>query len=111
VDGRAVTLSWQPVPEKDVIGYEVYYSKESGQGYRKLTKGAPLTDAICRLKGLTSGSTYYFVVTALSKEGLESGDSDEVFARPEQDTVNEPLPEAPLRPVPTPTPNQDNSPI
>lgn len=111
VQGRTVTLSWKPAADKGVTSYNVYYSKVSGKNYTKLTKGAPLSDPECRLRGLTSGTAYYFVVTAISKEGVESDYSSEVFARPAQDTVNEELPEAPIKPVKKATPSPDNEPI
>ena len=111
VDGRAVTLSWKSVAGKDVAGYNVYYTRESGKNYRKLTKGAPLTDPECRLRGLTSGLPYYFVVTSVNRDGLESDYSGEAFARPEQDTVTAPEPEEPLKPQKKPAPAIDNSPI
>jgi fibronectin type 3 domain-containing protein len=93
VQGRTVTLTWKSVDDKEVVGYNVYYTKEPGKNYRKLTKAAPLTDPECRLRGLTPGSPYYFVVTSVTKEGLESDYSAEAFARPQQDTVNDALPE------------------
>ncbi len=89
VQGRTVTLSWKGIENREVIGYNVYYSRESGKEYRKLTKGAPLPDPECRLKGLTAGAPYYFVVTSVTKEGLESDYSQEAFARPKQETLSE----------------------
>jgi len=97
VEGRTVTLTWGTVEGKDVAGYNVYYSKTSGKDYVKLTKAAPLTDPECRLRGLTSGAPYYFVVSSVTRDGLESDRSAEVFARPDEDTVNIPVPEAPLK--------------
>ncbi len=109
VQGRTVTLTWKGVDAKDVVGYNVYYTKEPGKNYRKLTKAAPLTDPECRLRGLTPGSSYYFVITSVTKEGLESDYSGEAFARPQEDTVGDSLPEGP-----TPKkkkPSEDNDPI
>lgn len=109
VQGRTVTLTWKGVDGKGVVGYNVYYTKEPGKNYRKLTKAAPLTDPECRLRGLTPGSPYYFVITSVTKDGLESDYSAEAFARPQQDTVSDAVPEGPVRkktPVPV-----DNDPI
>jgi hypothetical protein len=97
VQGRTVTLTWKGSDGKDVVGYNVYYTKEPGKNYRKLNKAVPLTDPECRLRGLSPGSPYYFVITSVTKEGLESDYSAEAFARPQQDTVNEAAPERPTR--------------
>jgi fibronectin type 3 domain-containing protein len=94
VSGRTVTLTWSASADKRVIGYNVYYTKSSGKSYRKLTTAAPLTEAECRLRGLTPDSAYYFVVTSVTKDGLESDIGTEVMAKPRQDTVNEAAPEA-----------------
>jgi hypothetical protein len=109
VQGRTVTLTWKGVDAKEVVGYNVYYTKEPGKNYRKLTKAAPLTDPECRLRGLTPGSPYYFVITSVTKEGLESDYSAEAFARPQQDTVNDAVPEG-RQPKAT-KPSEDNDPI
>jgi hypothetical protein len=108
VQGRTVTLTWKGVDAKDVVGYNVYYTKEAGKSYRKLTKAAPLTDPECRLRGLTPGNPYYFVITSVTKEGLESDYSAEAFARPQQDTVNEAAPEGRPRKQ---AKSEDNDPI
>ncbi len=109
VQGRVVTLTWKGSQAKDVVGYNVYYTKEPGKNYRKLTKAAPLTDPECRLRGLTPGSAYYFVITSVTKEGLESDYSGEAFARPQQGTVGEGAPEG--KPKKKARPEEDNSPI
>jgi hypothetical protein len=95
VAGRTVTLTWKPVTDKRVVGYNVYYSKSPGKSYRKLTKAAPLTDAECRLRGLTPDAAYYFVISAITKDGLESDNSVEISAKPRQDTLNETAPSSP----------------
>jgi fibronectin type 3 domain-containing protein len=111
VQGRTVTLNWHGVDDKTVVGYNVYYTKEPGKNYRKLTKAAPLTDPECRLRGLSAGSAYYFVITSVTKEGLESDYSAEAFARPQQDTVNEDEPTGPIQPRKKAAPQPDNDPI
>jgi hypothetical protein len=92
VQGRTVTLTWKSSTDKRVIGYNVYYSKSSGKSYRKLTKSAPLTEAECRLRGLTPDSAYFFVVTSVTKDGLESEMGSEITARPRQDTLGDSAP-------------------
>lgn len=100
VAGRTVSLTWKPVSDKRVIGYNVYYTKSPGKSYRKLTKAAPLSEAECRLRGLTPDSNYYFVVTSVTKDGLESELAGEITARPRQDTVGDSAAETETAPKP-----------
>lgn len=71
-----LTLAWDPNTESDLAGYKVYIGSGSS------TYGTPtilgLTNTIT-LFGFANG-TYYFVVTAFNKSGLESGYSNEVSA-------------------------------
>jgi fibronectin type 3 domain-containing protein len=87
VGARAVELTWAPAAGKQINGYNVYYSKASGQAYRKLSKAALLNEPRCLLKGLEPGIPYYFVVTCVDKNGLESEYSNEVEATPKESTV------------------------
>jgi hypothetical protein len=111
VQGRTVTLTWHGVEDAQVVGYNVYFTKEPGKNYRKLTKAAPLTDPECRLRGLNAGSSYYFVITSVTKDGLESEYSGEGFARPQEDTLENST-SGPIRPAQKKTPIPvDNDPI
>jgi len=105
VAGRSVSLSWKASADKRVIGYHVYYTKMAGKSYRRLTK-APLTDAECRLRGLTPDASYFFVVTAVTKDGLESDMAGEITARPRQDTTDDAAP-APKKPLKKNRPSND----
>jgi fibronectin type 3 domain-containing protein len=98
VSGRTVTLTWTPMKDAKVVGYNVYFTRSAGQGYRKLTKATPLTDPECRLRGLTPDASYFFVVTAVTKDGQESEYSTEISAKPRQETLNEAAPSAPSAP-------------
>ncbi len=89
VAGRTVTLTWQSSRDSKTVGYHVYFTKTPGQAYRRLTKNGPLPDAECRLRGLSPGSTYTFVVTSVTKDGQESEFSGETSARPREDTLDE----------------------
>ena len=72
---RAIHLSWQPNPEKDVNGYCVEVSKKPDESFRKLTvvhvagAGVELT---ADESDLDPDVTRYYRVKALDKEGLES---------------------------------------
>jgi fibronectin type 3 domain-containing protein len=62
-----------------VDGYRVYRSNQSGAGYQSITPspvaGTAFTDA-----GVQSGQTYFYVVTAVDGQGVESVFSNEITA-------------------------------
>ncbi|MGB8324302.1 MAG: choice-of-anchor D domain-containing protein, partial [Candidatus Acidiferrum sp.] len=69
---HAVDLSWGPSASSGVVGYNVYRSSVSGSGYEKLL-GSPVGATTFTDNAVTSGSSYYYVVTSLSATGAESG--------------------------------------
>ena len=75
VGAHSVTLSWTPSTSQ-VNGYYIYRSSISGGPYAKLNAAldpaSSYTDA-----SLTSG-TYFYVVTSVDPNGVESGYSNEV---------------------------------
>jgi hypothetical protein len=73
--GSAV-LEWNPVVATDLAGYRIHYG--TATGFYPMSADAG-TSATFTLNGLTSGSRYYFVVTAFDSSGQESGYSNEVF--------------------------------
>ncbi len=79
-----VELTWQPSNGADIAGYNVYYAKAAGEAYRKLTRAGLWTEPRCFLKGLKSGLTYRFVVTAVTRDGVESAYSNGVSAVPHE---------------------------
>jgi fibronectin type 3 domain-containing protein len=76
---QAITLDWSNNTELDLAGYNIYRSTISGSGYVKLNSsllsGSDYTDV-----NVSSGTTYYYVVTAVDTSGLESVYSGEVSA-------------------------------
>jgi HYDIN/CFA65/VesB family protein/ASPM-SPD-2-Hydin domain-containing protein len=73
-----VALTWNA--SKDVvIGYEIYRSPTSGGSYTKIN---PVLDASTSYtdSSVNSGSTYYYVVTAVDASDVESSRSNEVQA-------------------------------
>ena len=78
---QQVALDWANNSEPDFDGYNVYRSITSGSGYSKvntnLLSSSSYTDA-----GLTNGTTYYYVVTAVDDGGNESPFSGQVSATP-----------------------------
>jgi alpha-tubulin suppressor-like RCC1 family protein len=73
-----VTVSWSP--ESAVTSYNIYYSTSSGV---TTTNGTKITGAASPYlqTGLTNGTTYYYVVTAMNANG-ESTTSPQVSAQP-----------------------------
>jgi fibronectin type 3 domain-containing protein len=73
-----VSLSWN-ASTSTVTGYNVYRSTTSGSGYVKinstLVSGLTLTDS-----NVTSGTTYYYVTTAVDSSGNESAFSNQATA-------------------------------
>lgn len=75
---HSVTLSWT-ASSSTVSGYNVYRTTVSGSGYAKINSGL--------IPGLTytdttvqSGTTYYYVATAVDASGDESTDSNQATA-------------------------------
>ncbi len=76
--GLSGTLAWLPPRRsREIRGYHVYKSSESGVRYQRLTTH-PVSAAEWR--GLAKAGAGYYVVTALEHSGLESRPSNEVFA-------------------------------
>jgi Fibronectin type III domain len=71
---QQVTLAWQPSPDPDVAGYNVYCGVTSGAYESKIT----VTNTLATIPNLLEGSTYYFAVTAFKAGGVESVPSNEV---------------------------------
>jgi fibronectin type 3 domain-containing protein len=60
--GQDVSLTWDPSPSANVIGYYVYYGTDSGY-YTGITWVWGTTQAV--ITGLEPGTTYYFSVLAV----------------------------------------------
>jgi hypothetical protein len=75
---HSVALSWN-ASTSAVIGYNVYRGIQSGGPYRLLTSSlqpdTTYTDA-----GVTSGTTYYYVTTAVDSNHVESAHSNQAQA-------------------------------
>jgi Cep192 domain 4/Abnormal spindle-like microcephaly-assoc'd, ASPM-SPD-2-Hydin len=76
---HSVALNWAASSSSGVTGYYVYRSTLSGSSYTRITSSVvnalKYTDAT-----VSSGETYYYVVTAVNSSGAESGQSAEVHA-------------------------------
>jgi len=76
---NAVTLSWFASLTSSVVGYNVYRSVVSGSGFVRLN---PSLVTVLTFTDTTvqSGTTYYYVVTAVGPTGVESGFSNQAAA-------------------------------
>lgn len=81
---HSVTLRWDPPqaspasPATSIVAYNIYRSTTSGRGFVILASGVsgpPFEDRL-----VTSGRTYYYVVTAVDSKGGESQFSREARA-------------------------------
>ena len=68
-----ITLAWDPNPENNIAGYNVYYGRISGD-YLRIVSVVDPTVAI-RIRG---HATVYFAVTAYNTDGQESDFSEEI---------------------------------
>jgi hypothetical protein len=75
---HSVTLSWVP-STSTVIGYNAYRAGVSGGAYSKLNS-SPVTTAQLTDFSVQSGQTYYYVVTSVDSNNVESIYSNEVPA-------------------------------
>ena len=77
----SVTLAWDPSPDPNVTGVNVYYGVQS-RGYTNFLILGNTTSV--SISNLASGSIYYFAATTVNAVGLESDFSDEAsyFAPP-----------------------------
>ena len=77
-----VSLDWSDNSEPDLSGYDVHRSASPGGPYTKVN--GPLVSTSDYVDtGLTNGTTYYYVVTAVDTGSNESGNSSEASATPE----------------------------
>jgi len=76
---HTVGLSWTASTTSGVAGYNVYRSTTSGSGYIKLNSSL-VTLVSYTDSALTSGTTYYYVTTAVDGSGNESSYSNEATA-------------------------------
>jgi len=80
-----VTLEWDPNPEPDIAGYEVYYGVSS-RDYSEMIDVGDTT--ICTIGNLDTGVTYYFAAKAYNTSGYRSDYSDEVTYTPAESVAD-----------------------
>ena len=79
-----VDLSWDPVPDVDLAGYNVYRSETTPVALTSPLNGSTLLGAHAYTDSTAvNGITYYYVVTAVDWAAVASGASDQVTATPQ----------------------------
>ena len=78
VTSHSVSLNWVASTSSNVIGYKVYRANSSGGVYALLA--ANVTATSFNDTNVQSGLTYFYVVTAVDTNGLESGYSNQTQA-------------------------------
>jgi hypothetical protein len=74
---HSVTLGWQD-SASSISGYNVYRGTVSGGPYNRITSLDPSTSYVD--SSVSSGTTYYYVVTSVNQQGAESKQSSQVSA-------------------------------
>ena len=68
-------LAWDPITQSEVVGYRLHYGNVSGN-YTGMIDVGNVTEVT--ISNLTSGSAWFFVVTACDAVGVESLPSNEI---------------------------------
>jgi fibronectin type 3 domain-containing protein len=76
---HTVGLAWTD-STTTVAGYNVYRGTNTGGPYVSKLTGSPVTSTQFTDSGLQSGQTYYYVVTAVDSNGVESVYSNQATA-------------------------------
>lgn len=76
--GHSVALSWS-ASNSPVTGYNVYRGNASGGPYSKINSTLNLTTSYTD-SSVQSGTTYYYVTTAVNSQGAESSYSNQAVA-------------------------------
>ena len=77
VSDTAVTLAWEKSNGPRLAGYNVYYATSAGGPYARAGNTA---ETRVTLGGLVSGTTYWFIVRAESRRGVEGPESNSASA-------------------------------
>jgi hypothetical protein len=76
---HSVALTWSASKSSGVVGYHVYRGTTSGGPYTKLTPAA-ISETRYTDTSVEAGRTYYYVVTSVDSDGLESSHSNQASA-------------------------------
>ena len=79
VSAHDVTLNWNASVSSGVAGYNVYRGSVSGGPYARMNSSA-VTITSYNDNAVQPGQTYFYVVTSISLNNVESSFSNEVMA-------------------------------
>jgi hypothetical protein len=79
-EAATVVLAWDPSPDPQIIGYNVYRSESLGTFAVSALNGSLVSDTTFTDSTLEWNRTYYYVVTAVNADGVESAPSASVEA-------------------------------
>lgn len=72
----AIDLSWKQSTSQNIDKYNVYKSDKNGKDYKKIST-QDANNLQYKDTQITKGITYYYVTTAVAKDGKESGNSNQ----------------------------------
>ena len=75
---HSVDVMWDPSPSTNLQGYKVYRSQLSGGPYSSISGTLGTSTSQFLDTTVFSGQKYFYVVTSIDVNGLESGPSTEV---------------------------------
>lgn len=78
---HSVGLNWDASPSGDLQGYKVYRSQVSGGPYTPISSMLSTATQQFTDTSVSSGQSYFYVVTSIDVNGLESSPSPEVSAK------------------------------
>jgi len=93
---HSVTLAWDPSPDADVTGYNLYYGVVGAAQTNRVDAGAALTSTV---SNLLAGTTYFFTATAYNADGVESEPCNTVTYTPTTTAMPAPLAWGPPTPI------------
>ncbi|MBN2762346.1 MAG: T9SS type A sorting domain-containing protein [Bacteroidales bacterium] len=76
-DNKKIKLFWDAITADNVVGYNIYRSKTSGSGFIKLNQ-EPVAENEFQNSYLDNNTTYYFMVTSVDNNSMESFFPDEI---------------------------------
>ena len=86
---KVVSLGWEPNPESNIAGYNIYLRKKGENAFAKLND-KPVMDESKFNAVLNNDVEYEFAVTAINNRSLESTRSDLISATPKKYVVKKP---------------------
>ncbi len=78
---HSVALSWDPSPSTNLQGYRVYRSQVSGGSYSPVSSTLSASTLQFTDSSVAAGQSYFYVITSIDTNGMESGPSPEVNAK------------------------------